>query len=397
MGIKDIKIKDESGAFNFEGNSNTFIEALNRVMDVTGYVSKVDTGRFHIGVSFKKKFYIIGYSDETYCVVKVDGFTTDKDGCVLFLEPDRIKVLFKGRGEIKFTYDGNLMYKAGKFSGNVVCNNVSAEQLPRVKQILKSGQAETNNISYELLQSIRKGVRLTNITDKVEEKSLLCYINYSKGQLIVSNFDKLHLAHYEDEIKDGGKGSFKMALPANMFNVVDKFLDGDTTASFQMNSSAFGVVSDNFIVGFPPVQTEDGNFDLTKNYLKMLEKPVCSFTLGKEFKDAQASLKSLISNDENYVMAIGGKSIKLSLSTDFGAGSDTFKVNDLVCKEDKLKIRLDHRILGDLISIIGIDTIPFSLFKRNGKIQLYTMKNILATNKKKAITSSLVLIGSINQ
>ena len=391
--ISKIKVTDRGETFGFSGDCNTLIDALNKVMEVTGYVTKTDIGRYHVGVASGGLFYIMGYSDETHCVKLVDGFETDGDGSVIFLEPDRLKTLLKNGGRVDFKYDGKLHYKAvkGRFTGNVICNSVSAEQLPRIRSIVKSSKAGTDLIDSSLLAAIREGVKRTNLIDPHMQKSLLCFLNFSKGHLIVSNFDTLHLAHYDIKVDTTNTTPFRLAFPANMFQVVDRFLEGDDDANFQMSGNSFTVSSNTFVVGFPPSQTDDVNFERTKNFIAALSTPVCSFTLDSTLKDAQASLKSLTAQNEYYTMEINSK-VKLSVATDFGQGSDTFKVNDLKKKsKEKLIVKMDPKILDDLIPLLASNSFPFKLYTRSGKIFMYTMKTTTGAG------ASLTLMGSIPQ
>lgn len=397
MSIQKIKISDTGENFSFTGNANDFINSLNRVMEVTGYVTKNDIGRFHIGVAHKGKFYLIGYSDETHCILEVPGFEAKKNGAVLLLEPDKLKSLFKKRGDIEFTYDGKLNYKAvkGRFSGNVSCGSIGADQLPRIKRIIKTSAVKSDALCPRLLKAIRDGVRRTNISDPHMDKSLLSYIIYSKSKLIVSNADPLHLAHYEEKVKTKAVENIKLALPANMFSIIDRFLD-EEDAAFSMSSSSFSVASDTFCVGFPPVQTQEENFNLTKNYITSLGSKTlaCSFTLDTAFKDAQESLKSLTDNGERYTLTAKKKKVTLSVGSDFGKASDAFDVDDLVIKDKgDISVRIDPKILNDLLPLIGNDPFPFELHKRNGAIKMYTMRAPLS---EKSDDNFLILIGSIS-
>lgn len=394
--LHKIKVSGSDESFTFTGKADNLMLSLHRVMEVTGYVSKTDIGRFHILVAYDRKVFIVGYSDETQCILEVPEFTSEGKGSAILQEPDKLKNLFKKRGEMKFTYSGKLQYSAvkGKFNGNVSCGIVGADQLPRIKQIIKSSDIDSEALCSNLLNSIREGVKRTNITDPWMDKSLLSYITFAKGKLIVSNYDDLHLAHYEVNVKTKSKDTFQLALPANMFNVVDRFLN-DQEASFKMDARAFTVTGEGFSLSFPPVQTDLESFSVTQRYLTSVnsESHVCSFELDSKFKEAQDNLKSLTDNGERYTLSVKSKNITMSVDSDFGSASDGFSPKNLkLSTKDKIKVKIDPKILNDLLPLAAGDSYPFALHKRGGEVRLYVI-----TQKDKEKGELLKLIGSITK
>lgn len=394
MALKPLKISSNAGTFTFTVNAKKMIEKLARVMEVTGYSNKGDAGRYHMVASDGSNVYIVGYSDETHAVLQIPDAEVSGKGAFIISEADVFSKLFKTRAEIGFSYDGgSLNYKAvkGKFTGDVNTSKIADDQVYRVNSMFK-GVDTGSKLSSDLMSKISEGVKRTRITDLYQNSVILSCIKFENGMLTVSTSDELHLAHYEAKIKAKDK-PFQLALPALLFNMVDKFT-GDDEVHFSMTSKGFAVYGDDYLVGFPPLQADDELYGRVPLYLKALDKPVCTFETGQKLIETQKSLSSLAQRGSRYVFNIVKKGlVKISLKTDSGSGSDSFKVRNLKTKSDKLEIRIDPIIFEDLISLADKEDIPVSLYTRNGGLEV-KMYTISATPSKGA---SLVLMGSVSQ
>jgi len=394
MALKPLKIQNKGSGFSFTVHAKKMVEKIQRIMEVTGYSSKSDVGRFHLIVSDGESAYVVGYSDETHGVLELPDVEVEGKGSFIISEPEVFVKLMKTREAMSFAYNGgSLNYKAvkGKFTGDVNTVKIADDQVIRVNSMFK-GVDGGSKLSPELMIKIREGVKRTRINDLYQNKIVLSCVRFSDNVLTVSTADELHLAHYEAKLKVKDR-PFQLALPAQLFTTVDKFT-GDTESNFSMTSKGFAVYGDDYLIGFPPLQADDELYRKVPMYIAALDKPVCMFETGAKLIETQKSISSLAHKGSRYIFNIVKKGlVKISLKTDSGSGSDSFKVSNLKMKASKLEIRIDPIIFEDLITLADKDCIPMSLYTRKGglDVKMYTVK---ATPSK---GSKLTLMGSVSQ
>lgn len=394
MALTPLKIKSESNGFTFTVNAKSLVEKIQRILEVTGYSSKSDVGRFHLIVSDGKNVYVVGYSDETHGVLLLPDVAVKNKGAFILSEPDVFIKLMKTRAEMAFSYSGgSLNYKAtkGKFTGDVNTAKIASDQVIRVNSMFK-GVDGGSKLSPDLMSKIREGVRRTRISDIYQNKIVLSCIKFEKNVLTVSTADELHLAHYEAKLKVKDK-PFKLALPAQLFTTVDKFT-GDEEANFSMTGKGFAVYGDDYLIGFPPLQADDSLYSKVPIYIQALDKPVCTFETGAKLIETQKSISSLAQLGSRYLFNILKKGVvKMSLKTDSGSGTDSFKVSNMKMKMDKLEIRIDPIIFEDLVALADKELIPMALYTRNKgiEVKMYTITS------KPSKNASLILMGSVSQ
>ena len=364
MSIK-LKISDKVTPFSFVLDTKVLLESLSRLENVTGYTSKADSGRHHLFIAQKGKLYLLGYSDTTFGVIQINDATVDGKGIFNSPEPARVKQLLKNRGDMQFNYDGaKLNFKSvkGKLSGSLNASALTLDQLPRIEEYLSDKSTTDMQISPDLLTKIREGVACTRIIDPYMNETLLIYMVQKKGKLNISSHDNYHLAMFNAKVSKKSP-EIKMALPASMFEVVDKFVD-DQPASFYMKSRSFTVKGENFIVGLPPVEVREESFALCNEYFSALGKPAITFKTDVGIKDAIANLMALNADGAQLTMTITPKSVlKLHLDTDHGNASESLKVHELKMKSKKpMTANLEPPALNDLLSKISKGSIIVELY-----------------------------------
>ena len=394
MALAPLKINSKGSGFSFTVHAKKMVEKIQRIMEVTGYSSKTDAGRFHLIVSDGKSAYVVGYSDETHGVLELPEVEVEGKGAFIIAEPEVFVKLMKTRAEMAFSYTGgSLNYKAvkGKFTGDVNTGKIADDQVARVNSMFK-GVDGGSKLSPDLMAKIREGVKRTRINDLYQNKIVLSCVRFIDNVLTVSTADELHLAHYEAKLKVKDK-PFQLALPAQLFTTVDKFT-GDEESNFSMTGKGFAVYGDDYLIGFPPLQADDELYSKVPMYIQALDKPVCQFETGAKLIETQKSISSLAQRGSRYVFNILKKGvIKLSLKTDSGSGSDSFKVSNIKMKASKLEIRIDPIIFEDLIALADKDCIPMSLYTRKDglDVKMYTIQAKPSKNAK------LILMGSVSQ
>ena len=351
-----MKLKVISGEnFSFTGNVKSLIEGLSRVMMVTGYVSSTDVGRHHLLVSYKGNVYLCGYSTETGCILKLEGFSGKKDGSVSLKEPEKLAKLLKGRTEVKFDYkDQELSISEikGRFSCTVASNFVTFDQTDRIESIVASAAARKDSIDGDLLESIREGVKRCKISDVHMNKTLLCAIRFDGKYLRVSSTCPFHAADFYTKVKSKAE-SFAIALPGTMFTTVDKFV-GESAVSFSMASSAFLSFGEGFIISFPPIDIDVRSFDEIDQYIETLKNPIAEFELDGSFRTMQVNFSAYATNGERFSMDLDKKYVKFSLKTDSGSTEDKLKPKKLKC-ESPIRAQIEPRTLDDILKLCPKD------------------------------------------
>jgi hypothetical protein len=392
--MKSLKINSLHKTFSFSVSGKDLVSLLMKVMDVTGYSSKSDTGRHHLLVSTGQDLFVVGYSDETHGILKVPHTSIKGKGSFILSDPEVFVKLLKSRPEIEFSYQGALLeYRSvkGKFTGDLNTVKITDEHVARVNTMF-GGLDTGSSLSPELMLRIREGVKYTRLVDTYQGTVILSFIQLEGNSLTVSTSDELHLAHYTAKLKSRS-APFRLAIPALLFSTVDKFT-GQEDANFSMTSKGFVVYGDDYLVGFPPLQADQSKFQQVPTYMSMLDKPVCTFTTNVDLIDIQKSLSSLAQKGSRYLMSISKRGlVELSLKTDSGSGSDSIRVNKVKLTKSKIEVRIDPIIFADLLELSAKDVIPMSFYSRdNGdSIKMYTIES------NPSPRSSLTLMGSVSQ
>ena len=385
-----IKISDKVKPFTFTIHAKDLLGHLARLEGVTGYTSKSDSGRHHLFISYKGSLFLLGYSDTTYGIIKLADVDLEGDGTFNCPDPARLRQLLKNRAEMQFNYDGEqLKFRSvkGKFSGSLNATPLTADQIPRIEEYVKNKAGEAEPLSSELLNKIREGVACTRIIDPYMNTTLLIYITIEKKLIRINSNDNYHLAMYENAVPKKSP-KLRMAFPASMFEVVDKFVD-DSPATFFLESKSFKVIGDNFIVGLPPVEVREEAYGVCRQYFDTIGKPDIRFTTDVTIKDAIDNLMALNADGASLKLMVNPKGIiKLQLSTDHGQAEESLKVSELKMKSKKVvSADLDPPTLNDLLSKLKKGEVIVELFSDDSG------KNIAQCifRNKPSDTSNLVL------
>tara|TARA_Y100001963_G_C6784489_1_gene451857 strand:+ start:247 stop:1413 length:1167 start_codon:yes stop_codon:yes gene_type:complete len=346
-----MKIKVKPEGFVCTGSVKTLIEGLSRVMLVTGYVSSSDVGRHHLLVAYKGNVFLCGYSTETGCILKLEGYFAEGDGAVSLQEPEKLSKLLKGRTEIKFTYKDQILTVGelkGNFKSSVASNFVTYDQSDRIHAISQSVETDHKPMGSALLTSIREGVNYCRIADVHMNKTLLCMIKFDGKYVHINSTCDFHAASYVSKAKCKTK-PFMIALPANMFKTVDKFV-GDDDVTFIMTPSVFVSHGKNFIVSFPPIDIDAGMFDAVNGAIESMAEPLAEFEVCKGFHTLQVNFSAYATNGERMMLKLSDKKVQFSLDTDSGSASDSLKPKHLKSSENFI-VPIDPRTLDDIFKI----------------------------------------------
>lgn len=358
-----MKVKVTTGEdFSFTGNVQELVNSLSRVMAVTNYVSSTDVGRHHLLVAYKKQVFLCGYSTETGCLLRLEGFVAKKDGCVALKEPEKLAKLLKGRTDLNFVYEKQrltLSEVKGRFSCTVASNFVTYDQADRIQAISQSSQTKSNAMGGVLLEAIRQGVKLCRISDVHMNKTLLCAIRFDGKKLRVNSTCQFHAADFQTSAKCDSE-PFMIALPANMFNTVDKFV-GESDVTFIMSPAVFVSYGDGFVISFPPIDIDQNKFEAVTGLVDSLKDPVASFKVEKGFHTVQVNFSAYATNGERMMVGVDKKYVSFSLDTDSGSTEDRLKPNKLKLKTP-FTVPVDPRTLDDIFRICPKDGGTISFF-----------------------------------
>lgn len=347
-----MKLKVASGQdFEFTGNVKALIDGLSRVMAVTNYVSSTDVGRHHLLVAYKKKVYLCGYSTETGCLLHLEGFVAKRDGSVSLKEPEKIGKLLKGRTELNFAYEKQTLTLSevkGRFSCTVASNFVTYDQAERIESISNSSQSKSQAMGGDLLKAIRSGVKYCRITDVHMKKTLLCAIKFDGKRVRVNSTCEFHAADYQTKAKCDSK-PFMIALPADMFSTVDKFV-GENDVTFIMSPAMFVSYGEGFVISFPPIDIDENRFESVTKLVDSQDDPVASFDVEAGFHTVQVNFSAYATNGERMLLKLDKKSVSFNLDTDSGSTKDKLKPKNLKTKTD-FGVQVDPRTLDDIFRI----------------------------------------------
>jgi len=163
------------------------------------------------------------------------------------------------------------------------------------------------------------------------------------------------------KIKD--KSSFRIALPASHFQVIDKMIEGEQ-AKFFIREQHLKVEGDSFILVLPATQAEDDRYSQVANYVKSLETP--SFSCNCEVSKLQlmaSNLMTLHSANTKFEFNTkdGTPNIGVTFSTTNGSASDVLKVE--VIKPGTVKAPIEPKMFMDSLNLIKGSSVHMSFRK----------------------------------
>lgn len=393
MSIK-LKLSSKDTPFSFQVTASDLKQAIERAMSVTGASSVSEDEKSHIIAAHKDKLYVIGMSPETFALVQVKNSSASGSGKFAF-DPTMLFGVTKGRNALDFQYEkGKLKFKAvkTKFQGVVDTTEVGSDQLPLIDMRLKIDDKSGSVLENSVLEQVRAGIAIVALKDVYNDGILNCYIKVEKKRLSVSSFDNHHLALFSSDVKT--KAKFKLAIPASTFNLIDRFIQDGDAATFNVTSKSLTVFGSGFIVHLPPLQADDGDFDMASTYVNSLGKPNVEFTFNSDCMTAVNNTLALASSEPRFYMNFDQKKndrISIGLQGDHGSVSDSVKVDNM--KRDKKSpagVKIDPRLFSDLMQKAD--------YKAGVSMNMYVPADRDSTGcfmvREAGDTSELVLIGT---
>lgn len=350
-----LKIADSTNKMSFTASTSDIKAALSKVEGVTNYSSVSDIEKSFVLCVSQSNVYIIGYSPETFVLVKIKATDVSAKSSSFEFVPSILSGLIAGRADLNFEYDGSrlkLTAVKGKYSCELLTKPITDDQLPRINKALHVNEDKAKSLDSKTLTTLREGIRYAELKDVYAESgkgSLLCLITLSKGELTVDAFDNFHLSSYRATVKS--KEAFRLAVSEASFALIDKFLvQEDIKADFFVSDTGLRVQNDDFVVVLPPIQVDQEQYNLVSNYLKTLHKPSITFAMSKDAISTVNNMLTLAGKDSRFEFALAPTGVlKLSLSVDGGDVHDAFKCKEFNMGKSKgFKFKVDPRLFVDL-------------------------------------------------
>lgn len=363
--MKQCVLSSELKPFSFTCDAKELLKAISKVSLVAESTKSSEDKNEYVIASSGKNLFVLGYSTDTFSIFHLPDVKTDRDGAFSF-DPKTLSGLIKNRSELEFKYhDGRFHFSAlkGKYSADIVTVEPSGTIIALTNTKTRQDKVgKSTTISGDMLVSLREAIKTCNLENLFDTGNTLnCLIRASNGVLEVSCADSVHLAYYKARIDKNAK--FRMSFSAKLFSIIDKFVTSEgEDVDFVFNDDKFIVSGKSYMIDLPPIQTEDGSYDVAPNYIKLLKEPIAEFVFKEEGIKTIGNMFSIADGNSRLQINIGSKSVGVSLSTESGSISDQFKTE--VSAKSKFSVLMDPRIFSDLFSKIKSDTIPIKMFKR---------------------------------
>jgi len=357
-----FKIVADSGKFAFTAGSTEILKALAHT--TTALMSSAGSQiKGHVVHSTGNELWILGYSSDTFAACRIDKAECSTPGSFAFGQ-QTLSGLVKGRGDMSFAYSrGVVEFKSvkGTYTGSVPTQQLTDEVAQLLAATLSSEGSTSASLPRELISVLREGVACTAVSDVFDSQPLLSYITLNSGRIAVSSFDKHHFGMFEAKVADK-ELKFEVALPSRHFTIIDK-IASEGGVSFSVRPDCLRVHSESFILVLPTCQTDAKNFTLMRDYIKELGDP--TFRAELNLSDLSKVISNLIVlnvDNAKSIMEIrwaaGSKKLVAAFSTTNGSASDSVKIR-VPDSSDAICVKLDPRILKDLISLSGTGEASF--------------------------------------
>lgn len=369
--MKPCVIAESKSSFSFTCDSSKLAKAITKVVTVADFSKGNEDKAVHLIAAYKGALFLIGYSTETFSAFQIEGVKTSGDGSFAFTSKTLLG-LIKNRAELEFKFDkGRLHFAAikGKYSGDIAAIATPPEAVILVNKSLKIEKQKTTTVTGDLLKVLREALKSCNLTNLFEVGDPInCQIRAKDGILDVSAYDNVHVAYFKSKIDS--KANFKMSLPINMFNLIDRFTSTEgEQVEFILGSKAFVAFGDSYIISLPPVQVEDAVYEMAINYIKMLKDPVAELVFKEDGIKTVDNMFTIADESSKLALTISNKGkAQISLSNDSGTIVDEFKTDAKVKgKSDKLTAMIDPRVFGDLFGKCSGKEVPMTLYAGKDK------------------------------
>jgi len=387
--MKTCVLTESKSSFEFTCDSALLSKAITKIVTVADFSKGSEDKSVCILASYKGALFVIGYSTETFSAFQVSDVKTNTDGSFQFT-PKTLLGLIKNRSELKFKYDkGRLHFSAvkGKYSGDIATSATPAEGIHVVNSKLKNEKHKSTTVTGALLNTLRDAMKACNLSNFYNSDPINCLIRAKDGKLDVSSFDNFHMSYYRATVPS--ESHFKMAIPINMFNLIDRFTatEGEDV-EFVIGQKQFIAFGKTYIISLPPIQMDDNLYSQVPGYIKNLTKPAATLIFKEAGIKTVGNMFTISDENSKLMMKIGSGRVDISLSNENGTVQDAFKTEaKLDTKSGSLLALIDPRVFSDLFNKCSSSEVPMSFFQRTNKGK---SSAFLVTNHTKTAKSYLV-------
>lgn len=330
--------------------------AIQKVLSITQFVDCLDTERQHIMAVADGKAYIIGITPDAFAMVQIEASEVGKDGSLVF-QPDLVQGLIKGRDELAISADkSNLIMAAlkGRYNATTELSLLEEADVMRIKNAFEGSKAK--KLKSDVIAAIRTGVKAAELTNFYSDEVILAMIKISEKGVVVECADNFHVSRYQD--KTPSKVALRFAIPTKTFGLIDRFI-GETDAQFALDGQQLRVQGEGYIVSLPETQIDDDVFGIVGSYINSLKKAQTVLKFDPSAMKVVDNMFAIVADDTRMTMQVGGKAVKVNLTTKSGTVSDAFKAE----VEGKTRsVHIDPRIFNDLFKKVQGKEVPMEFF-----------------------------------
>lgn len=375
----------DATAFSWKCNAKVLTKTLKYAVDITAF-SGNKVGLHYVIHSDGSVVKIIGISSDTFCLFNLVTDEVSGSGAFSF-DPTLLMGLLKKRDGISLEYNKKLTISVTGSNYKATMDTVSAVDPILAKHIearlvVKKGES---SVPASLMEELRVAANLATLKNFVTSNPIVLGVRVKDGLMEVSSFDNFHSVYYKSKVSE--RLNFSIVMRPELFKIVDKFVsDYKEEAKFIMDDRRFLAIAPTYIISVPPIQIEDGIFDLVPGYIaSSMKNPVAEVVFSTAVVDTVKNMLTIIDKDSKLNLKIVKKGIKLSVTSSSGSVTDAFQCKTGLKHED-LDFLIDPHIFDDLFSKIKINATvrfyktqssntssSFCIYDGSGGFELYMM------------------------
>lgn len=349
-----MSLSNRELAFSAEGTQ--VLEALNKVQALNKSIECLDTERRTFLLAQKEEVYVVGMTTDSFAMSAVVGAEVNTDGLIQ-VDADGLTSMLRGRKQATFKgTETELVIRSSqgsKYEAKLIFEvddlDVSEERIAKTLKASKSSEVFESNV----IAAIRDGVKRTEIKPFYSDDVILAHITVTNKQVRVACADNFHIAMYQKRVKS--KRTLRMAIPAKMFGLIDKFIGDAEQVQFSSDERNLRVTGIGFIVVAPAAQVDQSAFDIVPNYLKSLDSPTFSMEVPDGIRAISANLAALTGDDNKLQIQVKTDLCRLSMRGRAGSVTETIKVKTTGKTHEAL---VDPRIFEALMNKTSSSKMP---------------------------------------
>lgn len=344
----------------FEADAKDILNAMNKVQGLNKSVECLDSERRTFLLGRKSGLSIIGTTTDSFAMAEVIGAEVATNGLVQ-IDADAFATMLKGRNVVKVTSnESELIIRAtsgSKYEAKLLHQVDDLEVSSKhIRSVLKE-RSKDEVFEQEVITAIRDGVKRTEIKSFYSDDIILAHIVVTGKLVRVMCADNFHIASYVKQVK--ARRELKLAIPARMFTLVDKFIGDAESVQFSTDGKSLRVSGEGFLVVAPSAQVDEATFTVIPNYLKSLQKPEFSMTLPGAIRGITANLAAVVGEDNKLQIEARSKQCRFSMKGRSGSITETVKVET---KGGDFGAMVDPRIYEALMNKTDHDQIDINFY-----------------------------------